>query len=207
MNLEVAFGVASNFDLGIRTGFRFGVAGRQTRADEYARQFETETYGSLGDRGSFADEAMANPEIRLRWALARGPVLHLAFEGRFFLPIEDRSRFGVMPAMPVSFRLGSVRLDTGIYVPIVFSEPNTTTVISVPVALWIQASGRLFLGPDAGMRVWDNGATFKTYPFGFGLGYALGPSTDLRTRIFFRDVGNSAAARDFGFGIAFQFRT
>lgn len=208
LNLEVAFAVSPNLELGVRTGGRLGHAGRVLRADEYARLFDTETYASIADGGGFTDGALANPEIRLRAALARGPVLQLAFESRFFLPIEDRSRFGLMLALPVWLRIGQVRLDTGVYVPIVFTEPETTTVVSLPLAIWIQASARLFLGPDFGVRIWNHGGgESTTYPFGFGLGYAVGPATDLRFRAFFRDVSGPEAARDFGLGIAFQLRT
>ena len=206
VNLEAAFAVASELELGLRLGFRFGGGGRATRADEYARIFDTETYGSYTDGGGATSDTVANPEVRLRWGLARGPVLQLAFEGRFFLPIESGSRFGVMPALPLWLRFGAVRLDTGVYVPIIFTD-NTTTVVSLPLAVWIQASSRAWLGPDVGVRFWESGARFTTYPFGFGLGYALTHAADLRFRIFFRDIGGSAAARNFGAGVAFQFRT
>jgi len=208
MNLELAFAASSSLELGVRTGGRIGHAGRVLRADEYARLFDTETYGSIADGGGFTSDPLANPEIHLRAALVRGPVLQLAFESRFFLPIEDGSRFGLMLALPLWLRIGSVRLDTGVYVPIVFTEPDTTTVVSLPLAIWIQASSRLHLGPDFGVRIWSHGGCeTTTYPFGFGVGYAVGPSTDLRLRAFFRDVGGSEGARDFGLGIGFQFRT
>src|SRR4051812_40219575 len=51
LNLEAAFAVASDLELGLRTGLRFGAGGRATRADEYARIFETETYGSYTGGG------------------------------------------------------------------------------------------------------------------------------------------------------------
>lgn len=204
LNLELAFAATSDLELGIRTGVRFGVAGQATHADEYARIFETESYASWGTAGT-----VANPEVRLRWALARGPVLQLAFEGRFFLPVETGSHFGVMPALPVWLRFGAVRLDTGVYVPIVFTDPDTATAVSVPLAIWIQASGRTWLGPQLGVRFWNRstGQHDTTYPFGFGIGYAISHGADLRLRVLFPDISGAAAARTFGAGIAFQFRT
>jgi opacity protein-like surface antigen len=205
LNLELAFAIASDVQLGLRTGIRFGGAGRATRADEYARIFETETYATAAG----GVDTVANPEISMLFALARGRVVQLAFDMRFFVPLESGSQFGVMPALPIWLRFGAVRLDTGIYVPIIFTDPQTTTVVSVPLAVWIQASGRVHVGPQLGIRVWNTAtdSTFTTYPFGFGLGYEVSHNVDLRFRIFFRDVGRSDAARDFGAGIAFQFRT
>jgi hypothetical protein len=205
MSFEIAYGLSSDLELGLRAGGRFGTGGKITRADEYARIFETETYSAISD-GGFTGDGFVNPEIRMRWALVRGTLVQLAFDARFFLPVENGSRFGIMPALPLWLRFGAVRFDTGIYVPIVFTEPTTTTVVSFPLAVWIQATSRVFIGPELGVRYWDRGPTYTTYPFGFGLGWSMGPSADLRLRAFFRDIAASGAARDFGVGIAFQFR-
>ena len=57
-------------------------------------------------------ETLANPEIWMRWSVARGQVAELGLEARAFLPIEAGTRFGVMFAAPLRLRLGAVRVDT-----------------------------------------------------------------------------------------------
>src|SRR5438046_385378 len=56
VNLEMAAGLTSFIQLGVRTGLRLGHDGRATQADSYGRMFETETYGTGGD-------PVANPEV------------------------------------------------------------------------------------------------------------------------------------------------
>jgi hypothetical protein len=198
MNLEIAGGITHDLELGLRTGVRFDDGGQATRADRYGRPFETETYGTNGDR-------TANPELRLRWTAARGAAVLLGLETRAYLPIEAGSRFGLMFDMPVAFRLGSVRIDTGLYVPIIFTRPTTTTVISIPVHLWIQASSTFWLGPLFGLQIHNPGGQDR-YPLGFGLGSALSRQIDLRAWFLFPDIGADAGARTFGAGVALQIR-
>ena len=199
LNLELAGGLSHNFELGLRTGFRLDDGGQITRADNYGRPFDTETYCVNNDR-------MANPELHLRWALARGAAADLGIELRFYLPIENGSRFGFMVGLPIRLRAGSIRLDTGLYVPIIFTEPNTTTIVSVPLHLWIQATSRLWVGPLFGLRVINNGGRGTEYPLGFGLGTMLTGSVDLRTWFLFPDIDREAAARTWGAGLALQVR-
>ena len=111
LNLELRAGIAHNFELGFRMGFRMDEGGRNTQADYYARPFETETYGTEHD-------GVSNPEIKLRWSVARSYAAELGLELRFYLPIEAGSRFGFMFGLPIALRAGPVRFDTGLYVPI-----------------------------------------------------------------------------------------
>ena len=199
LNLELAAGIAPNFEIGVRTGFRLDNEGQITRADNYGRPFETETYGVNNDR-------VANPEIHLRWALARGPSAELGIDLRFYLPIEAESRFGFMFGLPIRLRTGVLRIDTGLYVPVIFTEPDTTTVVSVPVHVWIQAAPRLWLGPLFGLRVVNQGGSRSEYPLGFGLGTAVSYNVDLRTWFLFPNMNRDAAARIWGVGVALQVR-
>jgi hypothetical protein len=198
LNLELAAGITHDFELGFRTGFRLDDGGQFTQADRYGRPFDTETYGTNGDR-------VANPELRFRWAVARGSAAELGLELRFYQPIEAGSRFGLMFGLPIALRAGPVRLDTGLYVPILFYDP-TETIVSVPLHLWIQATRSLWVGPLFGLKVVSQGGSRTEYPLGFGLGTMLSRSVDLKTWFLFPNMNQSAAARTWGAGIALQIR-
>jgi len=198
LNLAISAGITHELEFGVRTGFRLDDGGQLTKADGYGRPFETETYDTDSD-------TVANPEIHLRWAVARGSAAELGLEWRAYLPIENGSSFGMMFAMPIALRAGSLRIDTGLYVPVIFSNP-TRTIVSFPIHLWIQATRTLWLGPLFGVRVVSGGGTSNQYPLGFGLGTALTHLVDLRTWILFPDISQNAAARTFGAGVALQLR-
>src|SRR5262245_19314316 len=65
LNLELGYGLTSALELRLRTGLRFGDAGRATQADRYGRPVETETYNGGYD-------SLANPEIGMQFNLVRG---------------------------------------------------------------------------------------------------------------------------------------
>jgi hypothetical protein len=202
LNLEAAFGITERLELGFRTGLRFGDDGRITSADFYARLWDTDTY----DVGT---ETFANPEARLRYAILGGDVVELGLEARMYLPIAENSEFGVAPGLPVAFHLGEIaRLDTGVLVPIILSDPDTTTIISIPARLWFQVSQKAWLGPLSGVRVVNdaNGNNDTQVPLGFGFGYQISQAVDLKTQFLFRDVDRNDATDDFGVGAGLQFR-
>jgi hypothetical protein len=199
MNLAISGGLTSELEIGLRTGARLDLDGQATRADSYGRPFETEAYGTGGDR-------MANPELHLRWSVARGAVAQLGLELRAYMPFETGTRFGLMFGLPIALRLGAVRFDTGIYVPVVFNQP-TWSAVSVPVHIWIQASPTLWLGPLFGVRVVnDPGGSHDEYPLGFGLGSALSHAVDLRAWMLWPQISGPQAGRTFGAGLALQVR-
>jgi hypothetical protein len=200
MNLEIKGGITSELELGLRTGVRFDADGQATHADEYGRAYETETFGTREDR-------MANPELRLTWAVARGAVAQLGLEMRAYFPFEDNSRFGLMFAVPIALRLGAVRFDSGIYVPVLFYDP-TQTAVSVPLHIWIQASSTFWLGPILGIRVVNDnpGGSHDEYPLGFGLGSMLSHAVDLRFWFLFPHINGNSAARTWGTGLALEIR-
>jgi hypothetical protein len=111
----------------------------------------------------------------------------------------------MMLALPVALRAGALRLDTGVYVPVIFSDP-TLTIISVPLHLWIQATPRLWLGPLFGLRVVANGGNQTEVPLGFGMGTALDRAVDLRAWFLFPDVSQNGSTRGYGGGVALQLR-
>jgi hypothetical protein len=110
-----------------------------------------------------------------------------------------------MFGLPLSLRLASVRFDTGLYVPIIFTEPNTTTIISIPLHIWIQATPTFWLGPLLGWRIVNPGGDSQ-YPVGFGMGWMLAHNLDLKTWFLFPDMNRDQAARWFGAGVALQIR-
>jgi hypothetical protein len=197
LNLELRVGVAHDFELGFRVGFRLDDGGQATQADYYGRPFDTETYGTLGDR-------VSNPELKFRWSVARSYAAELGLELRAYLPIETNSRFGFMFGLPIALRAGIVRFDTGLYVPVLFYDP-TQTAVSVPLHIWIQAAYNLWLGPILGLRI-ENPGGHTAYPFGFGLGLQASRAVDLRGWFLFPDMNRDAAARVWGIGGAIEVR-
>ncbi len=198
LNLELHGGLAPDLEFGVRTGIRIKSEGRATQADRYGRTFETETYGT-------GYETLANPEISLRYALLRGVSAALALEGRLYIPIEDGTELGIMIALPLHLHLADlVRLDTGIYVPIFFTDP-TSRVVSFPFHVWLQVGPDLALGVLTGLRLYRPGGG-EAVPFGVGANYELSSDTDLRTWFLFPNVKGSGATDDFGFGFGFEAR-
>ena len=200
LNLEGAVGVTRRLEIGLRTGFRFGDDGRATKADEYGRLFDRQTFGT--NHGN-----VANPEFRIRGAVVQGEVVELGLEGRATLPFEDNSRFGMQFGLPLAFHLGnSVRLDTGVYVPVVLYDP-TLFAISVPLDVWIQASAKLWLGPMTGFRSQHQGAFEHTdWSLGFGLGYSITRALDLKAMVLMPGINHTEGARNLGAGVGIQVR-
>ncbi|MBX3204799.1 MAG: hypothetical protein KF764_07005 [Labilithrix sp.] len=200
MNLEGALGVTERLELGFRTGVRFGNDGRATGADYYARTLWTETYGTGGD-------AVANPELRIRWVAYSGSIAEVGLDGRVFLPVEEGTRFGLMFGVPLTFHVSDIaRIDTGVYIPILFYNP-TVNGLSIPGYFWFQTSEKLWLGPMAQLRFIGAGSGDHDAHLllGFGLGYQVASTVDLKTMILFPTVDDDFV-RQVGAGFGVQFR-
>jgi opacity protein-like surface antigen len=200
LNLEGAVGVTQDVELGFRSGVRFDDDARALRADEYGRLFDRQTFDTGG-------EVMANPEFRVRGALARGGAAEVALEGRAYLPIATGTRGGVMAGLPLQFHAGtSVRLDLGVYVPIIFySDPYYA--FSIPFDVWIQVTNKLWLGPMTGVRfnhISGDGSS-TDFSLGFGLGYQIARALDFKTMLLFPHVNDNNAG-GFGVGAGLQVR-
>jgi hypothetical protein len=190
-NLELHAGLTSRLELGIRTGIRAGTDGRITTADYYGRTFETETYG-------VDHKTIANPELSLRWALARSHIVDVGLDTRLYIPTEGTPA-GIMLALPIALRFSSAaRLDTGVYVPIIFGDP-AHALASIPAHLWFQLD-QLALGFLTGVRVNDG----VDVPLGLGINYALAWDADLRFWFLFPDVNHTSDA--FGGGVGLEVR-
>jgi hypothetical protein len=203
LNLEAALGITDSVELGLRTGIRFGDDGRGLRADSFGRTLFTETYGTNGD-------AIANPEFRVRWAAYSGRVVEVGLDGRFYMPVEQDSRAGIMFGVPLAFHLGTfMRIDTGVYIPVLFYD-DIGTVISVPGYFWFQVSNRVWLGPMVGIRHVDPGGPNNSRNdllVGFGVGYQVASAVDLKWMLIFPNANaDNDVARVWGAGFGVQFR-
>ena len=190
---RAAGGVAHDFELGFRLGFRLDDGGQATQADSYGRPFDTETYGTEHDR-------IANPELKFRWSMARSYAAELGLELRAYIPIETQSRFGFMIGLPIALRAGPSASTPASS----FRSSSTTrrkTVVSIPLHIWIQPTATFWLGPLLGMRVVNQDGSHTQYPLGFGLGWQLNRAVDLRTWFMFPDINQDAAARTYGLGV------
>jgi hypothetical protein len=194
-NLELRGGISDSLEIGLRTGIRIGNDGKFTFADSFGRTFNTETY----DPGL---DTVANPEVTLKFALARGDVAAVALEGGVYIPIDGD--VGILLALPLHLHLApAIRFDTGVYVPIVFTDPDTSTVVSFPFHLWFEID-RVAIGLLTGVRLFNPGTT--EVPLGAGINLALNRDADLRGWLLFPNVRGSGSTNYFGGGIGIELR-
>ncbi len=202
MNLEAALGITDSVELGLRTGLRFGDDGKAVGAAGYGRTFFTETFGTGFD-------TVANPEFHVRWAAYSGRVVEVGLDGRVYTPIERNTDFGLMFGVPLAFHIASfMRLDTGMYIPVIFTSP-ATTVISVPAYLWFQVSNKVWLGPMFDFRHISRPivAPADDFLLGFGVGYQVASMVDLKWMFLAPRVNagpNEVHAYGGGFGVQFR---
>jgi hypothetical protein len=205
LNLELGIGITEHLEIGFRQGLRLNDDGRYTQADRYGRMFDTEYFGTEHD-------AVANPEFRIRGAVLSARVAEIALEGRAYLPVENGSRFGMMFGVPMAFHIGHVvRLDTGAYVPVIFYDPNAFIALSIPFQVWIQATGRFWLGPLTELVV-HRGAPAPRAPneedvlLGFGLGYQFASFGDFKTWFLFPRINERDPGDLWGIGAGVELR-
>jgi hypothetical protein len=201
VSTEVAVGVTSRVELGLRSALRFGEEpDRGVEADRYGRLFDRQTF----DTGS---ALFANPEFRVTGAIVRESVVELALEGRVVLPFEAGTAAGVLFGVPVAFHFADIlRLDVGAYTPVVFYNPDTEIDLRLPADLWIQASDRFWLGPMTGVELDRLGRVNEVtnVSLGFGLGYQLTHALDFKIMFLFPDINHQGG--DFGIGAGIQVR-
>jgi hypothetical protein len=197
-NIEGAVGITRDIELGFRTGLRMGDDARATHADEYGRLFDRETFDT-------SNGSVDNPEVRLRGAVVRSAIVELALEGRAYLPINTGSSFGAMLGVPLLFHLGtSARIDTGVFVPVIFATP-LDTYFSAPIDVWFQVTPRVWLGPESGIN-FHSVNNRVTVPLGFGLGYQITRTLDLKSQFLFPAINDTQGAQTFGLGVGIQVR-
>jgi hypothetical protein len=203
VNMEMAVGLSDRIELGVRTGLRFG--------DDVERATEPDLYGRLFDREYFDGDGktLANPELRVRGTLVggEGGVFELALEGRLIVPVEQNNA-GAMFGVPMMVHIGRrVRLDMGVYIPVVFRDPAPVAV-DLPIDVWIQASPRVWLGPMTGITFTDVGRppSRADLSLGFGLGYEITHYLDFKTMLLFPEITNPDAGPSFGIGAGVEIR-
>jgi hypothetical protein len=202
LNLEGAFGITEDVEIGLRTGVRIGDDGRFTNADYYGRTLWTETYGT--NRGG----VVANPEARVRWRVYSGDVVEFGLDWRLYLPFEPRSRVGGMFGLPLHFHIGNfMRIDTGPYLPTFFYDP-AVVLLTVPGYFWFQVSEKVWLGPmtSTRFRFAPSGGDRTNFLLGFGLGVQVASAVDLKTMILFPTLAGDDGSRNWGAGFGVQFR-
>jgi hypothetical protein len=198
INLEGAVSPVHGLELGFRTGARLGDDARATHADDYGRLFDRQTFDT-------SNAAFANPEVRVTGSVVRSSIVELGLEGRAFLPVNAGAQFGAMFGVPLLFHFGdAARLDTGVYVPVVFSTP-VDTYFSAPIDLWFQPTPRLWLGPMSGF-LFHSVNNHVSVPLGFGLGYQFTHALDLKTQILFPSINDDRGTQSFGVGVGLQVR-
>ncbi len=208
-NLEAAFGVLDNLEVGLRAGLRIGDReAKATQADADARLFDLETYGTGRD-------LFANPEIRLLGRLLDLSLAELGVEGRAVLPFEAGTRFSFLVGVPLRLHFARlVRIDTGVYVPVVFYDNGDGTTgqavtVNLPVEAWFQVTQALFLGPLAELRLNDGAGNLGAdrawgVLLGVGLGYRISRFADVKADLLFPRV-NGGPDIGAGVGIGLHF--
>jgi hypothetical protein len=198
LNFDAVVGLRRTVDLGVRFGLRFGDEASVARADYYGRAGDRETYLALGFK------SVANPELRGRFRVLDKESFALAVEGRFLVPLNNGAT--VMLGAPIQLRTGtSMRIDTGMFVPLTFAEAKTYVSVSVPVRAWYQISESFFAGPLTGLRINSVKGREIDVPLGIGVGVSIHRTIDLKGDFYLNRVNNGF--REFGFGIGIGFHT
>jgi hypothetical protein len=211
LNVEMAVGLTSRVELGVRTGLRFGdVDSRGVHGDQYGRLFDRQYFDGGND-------IVANPEVRVRGALVREEVFELGLEGRLIVPVEGNDA-GALFGVPMALHLGRrVRLDFGAYTPVIFGSGNPppprgptawNVDVDLPIDVWIQVSPRLWLGPMTGFafRHINRGDARSDLSLGFGLGYQITHYLDFKTMVLLPYITDQGSGPEFGVGAGVQIR-
>jgi len=203
LNLEAALGILDNLEVSLRAGLRLGGGAKATQADDQGRLFDLETYGT-------GQDLFANPELRLLGRLLDLSVVELGLEGRIYAPFETGTRTSFMVGVPLRLHFGRiVRIDTGVYVPVVFYSNNGAPVadavsVNIPAEVWFQVTRRFFVGPLTELRINNDDPALGIdhaagVLLGFGLGYQISRFADFKAAFDFPRL-NGTPGPDFGVG-------
>jgi hypothetical protein len=211
LNLEGAVGIIDRLELGFRGGIRMNDEARAVQADNFGRLFDRQTFGVDGS-------TFSNPELRIRGNLVRERVFELSLEGRIVLPFERQTYFAAEFGVPLRFHFGIVRLDTGVWLPLLVFQNNPPVIVSIPVDVWFQVTEKLWLGPMTGITFYHQSVTDPGPPpvtrnfdeqnvsLGFGLGYQIASMVDFKTMFLFPAINHDPGANYWGIGAGIQVR-
>jgi len=191
LNLEEVVGLGRNLEFGVRFAARPDRTGQGTRADEFARGFELNSFGT-------GLSVTANPELRLAWRALRWPearLLELGFEGRLVLPIvPDPNTTAVLGVKTRLFPHRLLRVDASLWLAVTsekfYEERLATVAVAAPLSLWFDPGRFGYLGLIQNLR--HDFATRYTsdvtrWQLGAGLGTRLA-AFDLLFAMFLPDT-------------------
>ena len=192
-HLGASLGLPLGFEVGARVGFRIGSAGQKTRGDEFGRVYDANTYGAGSD-------TVSNPEFSLRSSIIATRIVELGTDARFTIPIASGSSFGLTAGIPLRIRApGSLRFDTGLYLPVVFTS-STDYGFSIPAQLWVQI-GDLYVGALSGVKIYRQPLERVDIAVGVGAGYTFGGIFDVRMQVLTQRVNDEEWLRATGLGL------
>jgi hypothetical protein len=143
---------------------------------------------------------MANPELSLRSSFVATKIFELGSDARFTIPIAEGSSFALTAGLPVRIRApGSLRFDTGLYVPVVFAS-STEFGFSIPAQLWVQISD-FYVGALSGIKIYRHPLERADVAAGVGAGVTLGGIFDVRLQVLTQRVNDADWLRATGFGL------
>jgi hypothetical protein len=174
-NLEEAVGLGHNLEFGARFGLRSDRDGQALRADEVARGFDTETFGT-------GLSPVANPELRLRWRALRARWCEAGVEDRLVLPIKPDPSVTDVLGWWLSVHFGHVgRVDValnGVAGWDSFAAGGTgQAALGLPIHGWINVTRGLFAGLFVATHYFAGTKYMASYVRllgGAGAGYRLG---------------------------------
>ncbi len=189
-----ALSLPIGLEVGVRTGFRLGDAGKSTRADEFGRMYDITTFGTGAD-------AAANPEINLRSSLFGNKIVELGAEGRFIIPAATGTSFGQVSGLHLRVHAPTLlRAETAILFPTIFASGGTEWAIAMPVSVWFQI-GDFYVGGLSGFRAYRYPLERTDVIAGVGAGYTFAGMFDVKAQLLTQRINDSDWSRAAGFGL------
>lgn len=152
--IGIAFSPINNLEVGLALPFQFGVA-----ADHPARYYDDEPTTAFGDLPIWAT-----------YQLKDGPV-QIGVRVAVFLPTQTDVQ--VQAGLPVLYRNGKVRVDSGLFFHFTANDPTVTELL-IPMRVGFQITPEVYAGFQTGLNLgFTDGTSNITMPlFGF-VGYTL----------------------------------
>lgn len=99
-------------------------------------------------------DALGNPMVFATYAKDLG---NFDVGGRIglTLPVQDGSDPGLLLGVPFLFRFGNSRLDTGVFIPLVFGDDETVSSLNLPVRFTQSVTPKIYVGGETGVLLPD----------------------------------------------------